>query len=451
MRKLFGTDGVRGIANIELTPELAFKLGQAGSFVLAQQREGTRPRIIVGKDTRISGDMLEGALIAGICSMGADALKVGVIPTPAVANLTGKYKATCGIVISASHNPVEDNGIKFFGAGGFKLPDEVEAEIEHLITSEAEITWRPRGIDVGRTYEVKEAQNNYLEYLCSCLEQPRGWRKMTVVLDCANGAAYESGPQLWRQMGVRLITINDQPNGININKDCGSTYPGALKNAVMEYNADIGIAYDGDADRCIVIDEEGNELDGDHILLICARDMKNRGGLTPAKIVATVMSNIGLNIALARDHIAVESCSVGDRYVVEKMKETKALLGGEQSGHIIFRQHANTGDGLLTSLKIAEVMQRTDRPLSELARELVKQPQLLVNVRINPAEKDVIMEQPLVKAAIQEAEQRLGSWGKLVVRPSGTEPLFRIMAQGPDQGLLEELIRNIKNSLEKGR
>ncbi len=446
---LFGTDGVRGIANVELTPEMAFDLGRAGSFVLAQQDSDARPRIMVGKDTRLSGDMLEAALLAGICSTGADALTLGVIPTPAVAYLTQQYNASCGVVISASHNPVQDNGIKFFGPNGYKLPDEIEAQIEKLVLGGTRDLIRPQGTDVGRIYDVAEATNRYLAFLRSCWTQPQDMSNLIVVLDCANGASYQAAPRLWESLGAKVIAINDQPNGININERCGSTHTASLKKAVIHHKADLGIAYDGDADRCIVIDERGNELDGDFIMTICALDMFRRGTLQPNRIVATVMSNIGLDIALKREGIGVDSCAVGDRYVLEKMMETGALLGGEQSGHIIFLEHATTGDGLLSSLKLAEVMKRTGLPLSELAREIEKQPQMLVNIKLE--EKDTILNHALVLEAMQTAERKLGEQGKLVVRPSGTEPLVRIMAQGPHQDLLQEVIDEIRASIEKAQ
>ncbi|HZK43729.1 MAG TPA: phosphoglucosamine mutase [Syntrophomonadaceae bacterium] len=446
MGVLFGTDGVRGIANIELTPELAFGLGRAGSYVLAQQSEGTRPRILVGKDTRISGDMLEAALIAGICSTGADVLTVGVIPTPAVAYLTKMYEASCGIVISASHNPVQDNGIKFFGSTGYKLPDEIEEKIEELVVKGTHSLPRPIGEDIGRVYDVEGALSNYLNYLTSTYSLEENLRDLCIVVDCANGAAYEAAPKMWERLGAHVISINDIPNGLNINDKCGSTHTGSLKKAVIQHKANIGIAYDGDADRCILVDERGNELDGDHIMLICALDMYRRGNLKPPTIVATVMSNVGLDIALRRENIAIDSCAVGDRYVLEKMLETGAILGGEQSGHIIFHDYATTGDGLLTSLKVVEVIQRTGLQLSELAREMEKQPQLLVNIKVDKKER--MLSHGLVVEALERSEKRLGEWGKLVVRPSGTEPLVRIMAQGPDHYLLEEVINDIKAAIE---
>ena len=443
---LFGTDGVRGIANVELTPEMAFDLGRAGSYVLAQQDSSARPRIMVGKDTRVSGDMLEAALLAGICSTGADALTLGVIPTPAVAFLTQQYQASCGVVISASHNPVQDNGIKFFGPNGYKLPDEIEAQIESLVLAGTRDLIRPQGAEVGRVYDVAEAVNRYVKFLTSCYTQKQDLCNLTVVLDCANGAAYQAAPLVWKALGARVIAINDQPNGININDRCGSTNTTGLKNAVIQHKAHLGIAYDGDADRCIAIDERGNELDGDYIMAICALDMFRRGALKPSRIAATVMSNIGLDIALKREGIQVDSCAVGDRYVLEKMMETGALLGGEQSGHIIFLEHATTGDGLLSSLKLAEVMQRTGLSLSKLAREMEKQPQMLVNIKLE--DKDTILAHSLVTQSLQQSEKKLGEQGKLVVRPSGTEPLVRIMAQGPYQYLLEEVIGDIRKAIQ---
>ncbi len=449
MGVLFGTDGVRGIANLELTPEMAFDLGRAGSYVLSKQDSSARPRIMVGKDTRVSGDMLEAALVAGICSTGSDVLTLGVIPTPAVAYLTQQYQASCGIVISASHNPVQDNGIKFFGSNGYKLPDEIENEIEKLVLEGTRDLPRPQGEEVGRVYDVEEALNRYLELLTACYSEKSDLSNIRIVIDCANGAAYQAAMLMWQNLGARVIAINSQPNGVNINDRCGSTYTESLKKEVVRQKAHLGIAYDGDADRCIAVDERGVELDGDHIMVICALDMMRRGKLKPARVAATVMSNIGLDIALKREGIQVESCAVGDRYVLEKMKETGALLGGEQSGHIIFLEHATTGDGLLTSLKLAEIMQRTGLSLSDLAREMEKQPQILVNIKLE--DKDTILNHELVTAALTRAQDKLGEWGKLVVRPSGTEPLVRIMAQGPKQYLLEEVIKEISDAIQEAQ
>lgn len=440
MGTLFGTDGVRGIANIELTAETAYLLGRAGSHVLS--REVARPRILVGKDTRISGDLLESALIAGICSVGGDALKAGIIPTPAVAYLTRKYEATCGVVISASHNPMEYNGIKFFGFSGYKLPDDVENTIENLVLTGGKEIKRPYGGDIGRVYDVEEAERNYVDYLLGCYQGQKNLSRMTIVVDCANGASFKVAPMMWRELGARVITINDNPNGININERCGSTHPDLLKRAVLENKADVGIAHDGDADRVVAVDERGNVIDGDYLLVICGLHLRRTGRLKPPRIVATVMSNLGLDVAMRRESIEVLDCQVGDRYVLERMLESGARLGGEQSGHVIFLDHATTGDGLLSALKLVEVMSVTGLPLSELAREMEQYPQVLVN--IDTPSKDTIMENDLVKEAVNRAKEKMGEYGKVLVRPSGTEPKVRIMAQGPDEFLLREVIDDIK-------
>jgi phosphoglucosamine mutase len=439
---LFGTDGVRGIANQELTPELAYKLGRAGSYVLAQQFQ--YPRILVGKDTRVSGDMLEAALVAGICSVGASVLKVGVAPTPAVAYLTRHYEASCGVVISASHNPMEYNGIKFFSGDGFKLPDATEEEIERLVVDWVNLPLRPTGSDVGRVYGVVDAEKNYLDYLCGCLREP-DFSGLTVVVDCAHGAAYTVAPNLWRRLGAKVITIGDSPNGININERCGSTHPELLRRTVVEHKANLGVAYDGDADRLIAVDERGEVVDGDAIMVICGLHLKRTRRLSPSRLVATVMSNIGLDIALRREGIEVDHCAVGDRYVLERMQETGARLGGEQSGHLIFLDHATTGDGLLSSLKLVEVMRETGLPLSELAAQMEVFPQILENIELR--QRESILEQEPVRAAIARAEERLGEWGKVLVRPSGTEPKIRIMAQGRDEYLLKEVVEDIRTSI----
>jgi len=443
--KLFGTDGVRGLANQELTPEMAFQLGRAGSHVLS--RESQRPQILVGRDTRVSGDLLESALVAGICSVGADVLKAGVIPTPGVAYLTQKYQASCGIVISASHNPTEYNGLKFFGPFGFKLPDETEEEIEKLVISGDVDIARPYGADIGRVYDLRDAEQNYLDYLIRCYRGESDLCGLAVVVDCANGAAYQVAVRMWEEMGARVIPIHNQPTGLNINERCGSTHPGSLRKAVLECHADLGIAYDGDADRLIAVDERGNIIDGDQLMTVCGLHMHRNGRLRPPKIVVTVMSNIGLNIAFRRENVEVLSTQVGDRYVLEKMQESGARIGGEQSGHIIFLDHATTGDGLLSSLKLAEVIRETGMPLSALAREMEKHPQVLINVDIK--NKGSILNNMEIVQAIAEAEKRLGENGKVLVRPSGTEPKIRIMAQGPDEFLLQEVVNGIKDVVLK--
>lgn len=443
MGTLFGTDGVRGIANTELTADMAYNLGRAGSSVLSH--EIARPRILVGKDTRISGDMLEAALVAGICSVGGDALTVGIVPTPAVAYLTQQYDAACGIVISASHNPMEYNGIKFFGGKGYKLPDAVEDEIEALVLANCRGIAPAAGGDIGRVYEVQGAEEKYISYLLSCYQGQRNLTGMTVVVDCANGAAYNVAPKVWAALGARVIPIHHMPNGVNINEKCGSTYPGSLQKAVKEHKADLGVAYDGDADRVIAVDDRGNVIDGDQFMVVCGLHLKRTGRLNPPKIVATVMSNIGLSIAFRREGVEVLECNVGDRYVLERMQESSALLGGEQSGHIIFMNHSTTGDGILSSLKLVEVLRETGIPLSDLVREMEQYPQTLINLDIR--DKDTILNSEEVQAVIRRAQEKLGETGKVLVRPSGTEPKVRIMAQGPDDDLLQEVIAEIRDAI----
>jgi phosphoglucosamine mutase len=389
--------------------------------------------------------MLESALVAGICSVGADALRVGIIPTPGVAFLAKQYDATAGVVISASHNPMEYNGIKFFGAEGFKLPDEIEDQIEELVVSEDDCIGRPAGGEVGRVYDGDDAERKYIDHLLACYRGKKDLTGITMVVDCAHGASFKIAPEMWRELGARVIAINDRPNGININDKCGSTYPEVLRKAVLANKADFGVAYDGDADRVITVDERGNIVDGDQFMVICGLYLKRTGQLNPPKVVATVMSNIGLEVAFRREGVQVLDCQVGDRYVLERMLESGALLGGEQSGHIIFLGHATTGDGLLSSLKLAEVIRDSGLPLSELAGEMERYPQILVNLDIK--NKDSILESMGVKEAITKAEQRLGEFGKVLVRPSGTEPKVRIMAQGPDEFMLQEVIDEIKEAV----
>jgi phosphoglucosamine mutase len=372
---------------------------------------------------------------------------VGIVPTPAVAYLTNLYNASCGIVISASHNPAQDNGFKFFSSNGYKLSDAIEEEIEKLVLGGTQALLRASGDSVGRVYEVHEAYNKYSSHLLNSYTGENPLNNMAVVIDCGHGAAYEVAPEVWNALGAKVVVINNQPNGLNINLNCGSTHTEELKQAVVAHKAHLGVAYDGDADRCIIIDERGNELDGDYIILICALDLHRRGLLKPAAVVATVMSNIGLDLALRQENIDVNSCGVGDRYVIEKMVEKGAIIGGEQSGHIIFSQHSTTGDGILTSLKIAEVMARNQVPISDLAAEMEKQPQVLINVKMD--RKNQILAHEKVQKALTDAEQKLGDRGKLVVRPSGTEPVVRLMAQGRDLLLLEEVIDNIKRTIEE--
>ena len=378
MRKYFGTDGVRGVANTELTCELAYKLGRAGGYVLAQGKD--KVKVIVGKDTRVSGDMLEAALISGLMSVGCDVVTVGVIPTPGVAYLTKKYEADCGVVISASHNPVEYNGIKFFNKDGYKLDDSVELEIEDYIDNIEKVDCHPVGDKVGRKIFVHNAQRDYIDYLKSIVNVD--FKGLKVVLDCANGAAYKVAPTIFSELGANVVTINSEPDGNNINDKCGSTHPEKLQAAVVDNKANLGLAYDGDADRLIAVDENGNIVDGDHIMILSAIHLKNKGKLAQDTLVVTVMSNIGLKIAAQEHGINLATTAVGDRYVLEEMKNSGFNLGGEQSGHMIFLDYNTTGDGVLSSLVLAQIVLEENKNLSELASVMTQYPQVLVNARI---------------------------------------------------------------------
>ena len=436
MGMLFGTDGVRGTANRDLGPELAFNLGRAGAYVLARDKK--RPRILIGKDTRLSGDMLESALAAGICSVGADAICLGVIPTPGVAYLTRELGADAGVVISASHNPMEDNGIKFFAGNGFKLPDELEDEIEDIIISKRELP-SPTGPDVGKVAYLADALDRYASYLKEQVGTNLKGKK--IVVDCANGAAFSLAPKVLADLGAEVIPCFNQPDGTNINAGCGSTHPEKLMELVKEYGADLGIAHDGDADRMLAVDEKGCLIDGDMIMVICAIYLKSKGELPGNRLVVTVMSNLGLHIALKEKGIEILQTKVGDRYVLEKMLETGAVLGGEQSGHIIFSQFNTTGDGVATALQLLNVMTETGQPLSQLADQMVRLPQVLMNVRVK--DKSALENNIPVKEAVKIVERTLGSGGRVLIRTSGTEPLVRVMAEGPDAAKLKELVQSI--------
>ncbi|BCV22814.1 phosphoglucosamine mutase [Moorella sp. Hama-1] len=434
MARIFGTDGVRGVANQGLTPELALRLGRAGAAVLAGN--SGRVRVVVGRDTRISGDMLEAALVAGICSVGGEVLKVGVIPTPAVAWLTRDLEADAGVVISASHNPVADNGIKFFSASGYKLPDPVEEEIERLVLSPADDLPRPVGVELGRVREVTDAPERYCAYVCSTAG--RGLAGLQVVLDCANGAACRVAPVIFQRLGARVSLLHNEPDGTNINVRCGSTHPEDLQAAVVARGAMVGLAFDGDADRVIAVDAKGQVVDGDAIMTILALYRQEQGGLPGGQVVVTVMSNYGLHQALTAAGLRVQQTRVGDRYVLEEMLKSGAVLGGEQSGHIILLEHNTTGDGLITGVQLLQVMAATGRPLSELAAVMPHLPQLLVNVRV--ADKEAAMDHPDLLAAVAAAREQLAGRGRVLVRPSGTEPIIRLMVEGPDRGELEAIM-----------
>jgi phosphoglucosamine mutase len=431
VKKLFGTDGVRGVANIyPMTSEIAMQLGRAAAYIFKSAGK-RRHRIVIGKDTRLSGYMLENALVAGICSMGVDVLVVGPLPTPGIANITSSMRADAGVVISASHNDFQDNGIKFFSADGFKLPDEIELKIENLIETNLIDSLRPTATEVGKAFRIDDAAGRYIVFLKNTFPQEMDLSGLKIVLDCANGAAYKVAPAVFEELGAEVIPLGVKPNGTNINAGCGSLHPEVISKAVKEHQADIGIALDGDADRVIVCDEFGNEVDGDHIMAICATDMLRRNILKKKTLVATVMSNMGLDIAVRKAGGTVIKTAVGDRYVVEEMRKEGYNLGGEQSGHMIFLDHSTTGDGILSALQLLAVMRREGKPLSELAKLMIALPQVLVNARV--AEKRDIMTIPEIAARIGDVEKKLGSDGRVLIRYSGTEPLLRVMIEGQDK------------------
>ena len=444
MPRLFGTDGVRGKANSELTPELAYKLGRAAAIYFGNECK-TAPTVLIGRDTRISGEMLESSLIAGICSAGGRAIAAGVIPTPAVAYLARKLETKAGIVISASHNPFYDNGIKFFGGDGYKLPDAVEDEIEAIVHKIETNDDYPRPTD-DKLCHVEYRHNlveDYVNFVINTTTQRLDGMK--IVLDCANGAAYEAMPEVLKRLGAKVITIGTAPNGININDNCGSTHIDNLKKVVLEEKADLGIAHDGDADRCLCVDEEGHIIDGDHILVICATEMMKDKNLPDNTVVTTVMANIGFRQAIHNLGGKFEITKVGDRYVLENMLKNGYKLGGEQSGHIIFTDYSTTGDGLITALQVLSAVKRTGKKASELNALMTTYPQVLLNVRVKDR---TVYEKEAVQQSIKDAEAELGENGRILVRASGTEPLVRVMAEGPNQEELESLCRNIVSVIE---
>lgn len=427
MPRLFGTDGARGVANDDLTPELAFRLGEAAGHFLGDKGRG---RIVVGRDTRRSGDMLESALVAGICSGGADALVCGVVPTPAVALLTSELGADGGVVISASHNPAEYNGIKLFSRDGFKLPDELEIEIEEFV--DAERGWeRPTGAGVGRVQAVEDAVERYVMHAVGSIDVSLAG--MRVAVDCGHGAASVSTPEAFRRLGADVTAFNCDWDGLDINQQCGSTHLGPLLDVVRREAVDLGIAHDGDADRVIAVDETGAEVDGDVIMAVCAAYLRERGRLAHGTVVATVMSNLGFDVAMRELGIAVVKTKVGDRYVLDEMRANQAVLGGEQSGHIIFLEHNTTGDGLVTALQLASVMAETGKPLSELRRVMRRYPQVLVNVPV--ADKGRLAASAAIASEVEGVEAELGERGRVLVRPSGTEPLVRVMVEAEDEAV----------------
>lgn len=444
MARLFGTDGVRGVVNDTLTPELAYHLGRAAAAYFSKY--ASVPRFLIGRDTRISGSMLVASLAAGICSVGGQAEIVGVLPTPGVAYLTRTGDYTAGVVISASHNPFPDNGIKFFDGDGFKLPDETEDEIESLLRqAEYEQLGRPTGEKVGVITERHDLVEKYIEYTVSTAQHRLDGLK--VVVDTANGAASYVTPEVLRRLGAEVIPLANMPNGININDGCGSTHPEALQAAVVAHGAAAGVANDGDADRCLLVDEKGRVLDGDHLMLLCAMQLHEQGRLNHDTVVGTVMSNIGLKKALEALGLRTEVTAVGDRYVLAEMRKNGYSLGGEQSGHIIFLDYNTTGDGIITAVQSLGILVASGEPLSALADRMTTYPQLLENVPVY--DRDFWDENPFILAAIAAGEEELGNNGRILVRASGTEPLIRVMAEGPDMNQLVRIVKEISDIIER--
>ncbi|WP_423190076.1 phosphoglucosamine mutase [Alkalibacterium sp. f15] len=439
MGKYFGTDGVRGIANKELTPELAFKLGRFGGYVLAQHSKTDNPRVLVGKDTRISGRMLEYALISGLLSVGVEVLRLGVITTPGVSFLTRQQDAAAGVMISASHNPVQDNGIKFFGSDGFKLSDEQEAEIEALIDTEEDTLPRPSSDGMGTSEEYKEGLQKYIQFLKQTISGDLAG--IHVALDGANGAASPLLNRLFADLDTEFDVTGNTPNGLNINEGVGSTHPDYLSDFVKDKGADVGLAFDGDGDRLIAVDELGNIVDGDKIMYICGKYMHDEGRLKKNTIVSTVMSNIGFYKALEAHDLKSVKTKVGDRFVVEEMVKNGYNLGGEQSGHVIFLDYHTTGDGLLTGVQLLNVMKQTGKKLSELAEEVTSFPQKLVNIQVT--DKHNVMSNPAISQVIEEVEKEMADNGRVLVRPSGTESLLRVMAEAPTEQAVLEYVERI--------
>ncbi|WP_233004914.1 phosphoglucosamine mutase [Exiguobacterium aurantiacum] len=440
MGKYFGTDGVRGVANSELTAELAYRLGRAGGYVLSKHLPaGEQPKVLIGRDTRISGHMLEGALIAGLLSIGAEVMRLGVISTPGVAYLTKSLDATAGVMISASHNPVADNGIKFFGSDGFKLDDATEAEIEAILDASEDTLPRPVGKDLGFVSDYYEGAQKYLQMLKQTVDED--FDGLHIALDCAHGATSGLAARLFADLEANVSTIGNSPNGLNINEGVGSTHPEHLAQFVRDKGADMGLAFDGDGDRLIAIDENGDIVDGDKIMYICGKYLSEKGRLKDNTIVATVMSNLGFHKAVEDAGMTALQTAVGDRYVVEEMKKHNYTLGGEQSGHLIFLDHSTTGDGMLSGVQLAQIVKTTGRKLSELAAEMPVYPQKLVNIRVT--DKNEAMNGDRVLATIQEAEAEMNGNGRILVRASGTEPLVRVMAEAPTSEECDRYVERI--------
>ncbi|BBY38953.1 phosphoglucosamine mutase [Mycobacterium mantenii] len=441
MGRLFGTDGVRGVANRELTAELALALGSAAARHLASAPAPGRRVAVIGRDPRASGEMLEAAVIAGLTSQGVDALRVGVLPTPAVAYLTGAYDADFGVMISASHNPMPDNGIKIFGPGGRKLDDGTEDQIEALLAIDPGL--RPVGAGIGRVIDAEDAADRYLRHLSKA--STLRLDGLTVVVDCAHGAASAVAPRAYRAAGARVIAINAEPNGLNINDNCGSTHLDSLRAAVIAHRADLGLAHDGDADRCLAIDANGNLVDGDHIMVVLALAMHEADELASKTLVTTVMSNLGLHLAMRSAGIEVRTTGVGDRYVVEELRAGDYSLGGEQSGHIVMPALGSTGDGIVTGLRLMNRMVQTGSTLAELASAMQTLPQVLINVTV--ADKDTAATAPAVRSAVGQAEAELGDTGRILLRPSGTEPMIRVMVEAPEKDIAARIAARVADAV----
>lgn len=446
MGRLFGTDGARGVANSELTCELAMNIGKAAAMVLTEGRN-TCPKILIGKDTRISSDMIEGALIAGLSSVGADIITLGVIPTPAVAFLVGKYKADAGIMISASHNPCEFNGIKILSGDGYKLPDALEEQIEAIVLDHVEKYPCPTGEKIGRLTRAENAIKDYVDHVKTTV--PFALDGMNIALDCANGAASTTAKELFEALGANVHIIHDKPDGTNINKDCGSTHMEDLQKYVIENELDAGLAFDGDADRCLAVDDKGNIVDGDYIMAICALDIKSRGKLAKDTVVGTIMTNMGFIKLCEENGINFIATKVGDRYVLEEMLLEEYNFGGEQSGHLIFKDFATTGDGQLTGAHLLSILKRRQAKLSSLATLMQKYPQITVNVKVSAEGKLKFYTDHEIKRATKEAKKTLADTGRIVVRVSGTEPLIRVMVEGEDTKLIEKTAKQVAQVIEK--
>ena len=446
MGRLFGTDGVRGVANSELTPELAFNLGKAGAFVLSKEEQ--RPVVLIAKDTRVSGDMLEDAISAGILAMGGNVIKTGVLPTPAVAYLVRYYNADAGVVISASHNPFEYNGIKFFNGEGFKLDDDIEDEIEDIILRNIDVNSHITGDKLGRCLEAEEdAMELYANFLKSTIDTDL--KGMKLVIDCANGASYKVAEKVFRDLGADVTAIHNDPDGLNINERCGSTHPEDLQAMVLSTGADLGLAFDGDADRLIAVDELGRLIDGDKMIYICAKMLKDNNELPENMVTATVMSNIGFHRAVEAIGCKVETTQVGDRYVLESMLKTGCAIGGEQSGHIIFLNHTTTGDGILSALQLLKGIKSSGTKPSALADEVTIYPQVLKNADIKNENKKKYMADPEISNEIKRLEDAMNGEGRVLIRPSGTEPLVRVMIEGKDIEVITKLAQNLASLITK--